>query len=505
MSNLATLCHDEATSTWTAEYNGEVLVKSIGGESSKQYVIDSILQGKRAKAIKLGVTGFTNFGTDNLAPSPETGLVLTGTPWKAPKAKKKANNNLTVLERFELLDENVRITATCEGIRSLIITGEGSVGKTWHTKEMLKSLGLLSTQEAFDKAHTLTEEEQMVADAILLRMEECKQIAIKYYEKNGLPKPKTAKKPKSKGEDDDGDNDDDDGDDEEDEREFKIEFGKVDFTKLHTSQDIRERCKGACVAGKDYFYNIKLAVANPHEYLFQIVPHEIAHQIQHIVYPEAKNVKEGHGKEWCLIMKEVFGISPDRFHTMDTSDVRLAPDLAGDYHYVKGYTSAKGLFRCLFENKKKIVVFDDCDAAWQNEVSANILKAALDTDEDRWITWNTEVRGNDDLPRQFLFEGKVIFISNVKSEDFPQALVTRALRCDIEMTIEERFERMSQILYTEKFAPRIPHDIRKIAYEFLYENREIATEISTRALLNVCEVANTGSRLWKRIALSNIT
>jgi hypothetical protein len=214
---------------------------------------------------------------------------------------------------------------------------------------------------------------------------------------------------------------------------------------------------------------------------------------------------QGHGKEWQGIMKNVFELSPDRYHQMDTSDVRLAPDLAGDYHYVKGYSSAKGLFRILFENKKKIIVFDDCDAAWKNEVSANLLKAALDSDDDRWVSWNVESSANDDLPRRFLFEGRVIFISNVASEDFPQPLVSRSLRADIELTIEERFERMRQILPSEKFAPGVDMKVKNMAYDFLWEHRADAAEISSRSLLNVIQVANSGSKLWKRIALANIS
>jgi len=98
----------------------------------------------------------------------------------------------------------------------------------------------------------------------------------------------------------------------------------------------------------------------------------------------------------------------------------------------------------------------------------------------------------------------VIFISNVASEDFPQPLISRSLRCDVELTIEETFERMRQILPSPKFAPGTSMEVKQMAYDFLYENREMAAEISTRSLLNVIQVANSGSKLWQRIALSNI-
>ena len=496
MSNLATLCHDEEKNEWSAVFNDQLLVKSVGGESSKQYVISRITEGKCAKAIKLNVTGFTNLKSAfDFAPGPTADGVAKA--WVPPTERLKPNNQLTVVERFELLDEEVRIACVSPGIRSLIITGEGSVGKTFHTKEMIKSLGLISTEEAQAIAHNLTPEEQVVADNITRRMNECRDQAMIYYRKNGLPKPK-----KSAAEKEDGEDEDEDADP----AEFEMVFGTVNFTALHNSRDIKDRACGGrfMCSSSNYEFNIKLAVQNPDEYYDVVVPHEVAHHIQYLLFPTSMKKLGGHGKEWKSIMQDVFKLSAERYHYMDTSDVRLAPDLAGDYHYIKGYSSAKGLYRTLFENKKKIVVFDDCDSAWQNTTGAMILKAALDSDSDRWVSWNVESGANDDLPKRFLFEGKVIFISNVKSEDFPQPLVTRSLRCDVELTIGERFERMRQILPSEKFAPGVSMEIRQMAFDFLWDNREIAAEISSRCLLNVIMVANSGSKLWKRIALSNI-
>ena len=499
MTKLATLCHDEEKNEWSAVFDGHVLVKSVGGESSKQYVISRITEGKCSKALRLNVTGFSNHSVD-FAPGPIADGIAKA--WVPPAKRIKANNKLTVAERFELLDEEVRITCVSPDIRSLIITGEGSVGKTFHTKEVIKGLGLLSTEEAHDVAHTLSAEEQAVADRILERMQQCRKQAIEYYRENGLPKPK--KKGKSDDIDPDGDEDEEEDDLPD---ELDLVFGNVNFTDLHTARDIKDRaCGGRFYTGSsNYSFNIKLAVKNPDEYYDQVVPHEVAHHVQWMLFPGSMKKLAGHGKEWQGIMKNVFKIPSDRYHNMNTSDVRLAPEMAGDYHYVKGYSSAKGLYRMLFENKKKIVVLDDCDSAWKNEVGANLLKAALDSDGQRWITWQVEASTNDDLPRRFLFEGKVIFISNVKSEDFPQPLITRALRCDVELTIEERFERMRQILPSEKFAPGVDMKIRQMAFDFLWEHREDAMEISSRALLNVIMVANSGSKLWKQIALSNIS
>jgi len=46
---------------------------------------------------------------------------------------------------------------------------------------------------------------------------------------------------------------------------------------------------------------------------------------------------------------------------------------------VKGYSTAKGLYRTLFENNKSIIVFDDCDSVLKDPIALNLLKSALDS------------------------------------------------------------------------------------------------------------------------------
>jgi len=91
------------------------------------------------------------------------------------------------------------------------------------------------------------------------------------------------------------------------------------------------------------------------------------------------------------------------------------------FKMVKGYSTAKGLYRTLFENNKGIVVFDDCDAVLKDPVALNVLKSALDSYGKRIISWNADFR-DDDLPRSFNFEGRVIFISNLDEGKIDQAI-----------------------------------------------------------------------------------
>jgi len=88
------------------------------------------------------------------------------------------------------------------------------------------------------------------------------------------------------------------------------------------------------------------------------------------------------------------------------------------YEVVKGAMSALGLYSKLYHYKdaKNIIVFDDCDSVLLDDLSLNILKAALDTSSKRMIHWNTDshLLRREGVPDSFEFKGGAIFITNIK-------------------------------------------------------------------------------------------
>jgi hypothetical protein len=63
----------------------------------------------------------------------------------------------------------------------------------------------------------------------------------------------------------------------------------------------------------------------------------------------------------------------------------------GDYVMVKGFSTPKGLYRVLYENRTKLIVFDDVDSVWENPTTLNLLKSALDSYDVRRISWLSEL------------------------------------------------------------------------------------------------------------------
>lgn len=128
------------------------------------------------------------------------------------------------------------------------------------------------------------------------------------------------------------------------------------------------------------------------------------------------------------------------------------------YIFVKGFSTARALYDTLYQNRQSIVVFDDCDNILQDKVAVNILKGALDSYDERVISWLAKSTDKS-IPLQFNFQGQIIFISNLKTSVFDDAMKSRALTIDLTMTYEEKISRMMDILidikptvdYAEKY------------------------------------------------------
>ena len=171
----------------------------------------------------------------------------------------------------------------------------------------------------------------------------------------------------------------------------------------------------------------------------------------------------------------------------------------GCFRVIKGFSTAKGLYRILFENQNSICVFDDCDSILKDPDALNLLKGALDSYDRRFITWNTSVN-DDGLPRSFEFKGGVVFISNLSQDKISQAIRSRAMNVDLSMTIDQKIERMETIMHSDEFMPYVSIEYKMDSLNVIKENKEAASEISLRTLINVTKIRNSGNDNWKALA-----
>lgn len=157
-----------------------------------------------------------------------------------------------------------------------------------------------------------------------------------------------------------------------------------------------------------------------------------------------------------------------------------SPDRPEEYDVVviKGTTGIRGLWRHIYQNTDKLLVFDDCDSIWEpnQENAQNILKGILDTTGDRKV--NNE-NAQKDQPKMVKFRGQCIFISNLKRTDFPQPLIdSRCGSIDLTMTKDETIQKLEKIrdkmVAKDKAGEEIPVSVesRQAIIDFLKENKD---------------------------------
>lgn len=166
---------------------------------------------------------------------------------------------------------------------------------------------------------------------------------------------------------------------------------------------------------------------------------------------------------------------------------------------VKGYSTAKGMYRTLFENNGGVIIFDDCDAILKDPVALNLLKGALDSYGRRIISWNADMR-DEDLPRSFNFTGKVIFISNMSQDSIDQAIRSRSMMIDLSMTEDQKIDRMEYIVKSSDFLQEFDANEKSDALALIRELKDKAREISLRTLIQVTKIRASAGDMWREMS-----
>ena len=185
------------------------------------------------------------------------------------------------------------------------------------------------------------------------------------------------------------------------------------------------------------------------------------------------------------------------------------------YEVVKGAMSAIGLYSKLYEfsDKKSILVFDDCDSVLLDDLSLNILKAALDTSKKRTIHWNTDSRllRSEGVPNSFEFKGGAIFITNIKFDhvkskklkDHLEALESRCHYLDLTIDTErEKVLRIKQVVTEHGMLDSYElSDIQKLeVVDFVDANKRRMRELSLRTVLKVADLCASMPTKWRAVA-----
>ena len=179
----------------------------------------------------------------------------------------------------------------------------------------------------------------------------------------------------------------------------------------------------------------------------------------------------------------------------------------------KGAASAIGLYQLLYRyaDEGSVLVLDDCDSILFDEVSLNLLKAALDSSKKRMISWNTESAAlrREGVPEKFEFRGSIIFISNLKFEktrgkikDHLAAIMSRCHYLDLTMdTMRERMLRVKQIVGDGMLKDyKLEEKDEQEIVTFMEDNKNRLREVSLRMLTKLADLFKMSPERWRSLA-----
>ena len=186
------------------------------------------------------------------------------------------------------------------------------------------------------------------------------------------------------------------------------------------------------------------------------------------------------------------------------------------YEVVKGAMTPIGLYTTLYKHSAEghVLVFDDCDIVLQDDLSLNLLKAALDSGKKRRVCWNADshLLRREGIPDAFDFEGSVIFITNLKFnhirskklQDHLEALQSRCHYLDLTLdTMRDKVLRVKQIAETGELFK----DYSKMSKEqgmeiidFMEKHKDDLREMSLRMALKIADLYSISNERWKLLA-----
>jgi len=147
-----------------------------------------------------------------------------------------------------------------------------------------------------------------------------------------------------------------------------------------------------------------------------------------------------------------------------------------NFVYKQGYLTPLQLYKFLYEHKEGyIIVFDDVSGLISNFYSLSLILSALWSATDkRKVSWNS-TSGRLDIPTEFIFNSRIIFIANkIPSNEYAELVMSRCLNYEINLSYRQILMIMTEIA-------KMPHnklskEERLEIVDFIKENTDETTK-----------------------------
>jgi hypothetical protein len=185
---------------------------------------------------------------------------------------------------------------------------------------------------------------------------------------------------------------------------------------------------------------------------------------------------------------------------------------------IKGFVRPTGLYKKLYENRYPhcVLIFDDADAIFMDDIAMNLLKGACDMTRRRTISWLAETKMEDEdgerVPTQFDFEGRIIFITNMDFDSFIargtrlgphfEAMISRSIYLDLAMHTRRDYMMRIQMVVEEGMLDQLGMNATdaKELLKFIDMNCERLRELSLRMVIKLANIMKMDRKDWQRLA-----
>lgn len=239
--------------------------------------------------------------------------------------------------------------------------------------------------------------------------------------------------------------------------------------------------------------------------------------VKGIIVSGAAGVGKSYEVEAALHKDSLYDHLSFNADAIDQDPRRIAGDKSYKprYCFIKGHMTAPALYKKLYDYSfaGEVLVMDDCDSIWYDDVSLNLMKAALDTTKTRTISWVTsDWRGDDDVPKTFTYMGSLIVISNINFErtithrnrlsPHFEAMIDRCFYLDMTIdTMREKLLRIEQVSLDFGMLRNagLSDEQADEVIRFVFDNAKSFRYLSLRKVVQLAELYKIGGN-WKRKA-----
>lgn len=185
--------------------------------------------------------------------------------------------------------------------------------------------------------------------------------------------------------------------------------------------------------------------------------------------------------------------------------------LGDNYQLITGRCTPAALYLALYNYSREddITLIDDCDDALTDGNAVNILKAALDSGDERilsyFVSTTPEVteedavmrhpelvpdkKGKFHAPHQFEYNGRIIIITNMYAGSLDTALRNRCVICNLDFTTEETLGIVKDIM-PNIMPTKLDQKSKDLAISYLQElaDKKADMEISIRSFTTIAKI-----------------